>query len=910
LHNQHFAFNGELREAGHLTQRHSDPYQPGYRARKVCELFLDWTYIMRKQLPNSARAGQHRQSSRTRSTNKRRRTAAVSRSTQAILERLEDRQLLSTSVTFSNGVLTLNGDPKLANNLTVELDPSGKSIGANAQGKLLSVGLSSVKQIVINGGSGKDRVYIANSISIPTTISTGDGNDIIKAGAGDATVNAGNGQDWIAVHGAHTSVKVGSGDSTVLGGIGDDTVVAGNGNDFLDGADANDFITSGDGNSTINGQSGNDTLVAGNGNDSINGGTGNDRLVSGTGITTFAPGIGTNYIVAGNPKDVIVKSSGTNTVVDAKGTLIADPTTSTPGAPAPKPTPTWTTTTAAASSDSSAPRAVLEMLAPVPVVGIGINVRATSSSVGTGSPITANYQWDFGDPGSQYNQLPGFNASHVYDNPGTYTIKLTVTNEAGKTSTVSQQLTIGADNRRVIYVDSSIGNDSNDGSSPSSAIRSLAKAASLVRDNTEVLFHRGLTFASTAAFLTPYTNVLIGAYGSGAKPLINQTSRINGSVLFSVQEFSVGITIQDLTLDMAIQANDPYNQQGLPDGVRPRGTDVTIDNLTFLHVQYAVNANSGVVGLTVKNSDSPNLQGIQGYFLWSQGRDTVVLNNTVANSIHEHNLRTSGADEALIADNNFTNNDGKGCIEIHDAAYAWIDGNSVTGGDIRVGPLGLWNEPLTSATDYAVIQGNHIENSLVNVFPGSHHIAIRDNIIHRDAPRLVDVRGSNPTGRQSSDILIVNNTGIDYATNGSFVYVENHTPGIVMDNNLFIAPHLVVNGGGTAGVYVNESDLSSFSEIRGNVWAVPASISLWAQSGINYVGSSYVQAGYRTAAEWNALAGVSTDFFSNTPINGSYAPSGSSLAANADTAVAGVFTDYYGNARPTSGKWTAGAVQV
>ncbi|HSV15971.1 MAG TPA: hypothetical protein VLI90_17045, partial [Tepidisphaeraceae bacterium] len=181
---------------------------------------------MRKQHSDSARAGQHRQSSSKRSTNKRRRAGAtISRSTHAILERLEDRQLLSTSVSFSNGVLTLNGDPKLANHLTVEQDPTGKNLGANAQGKLLSVSKGSVKQIVINSGSGADRIYIDNTIAIPTTINSGDGNDIIKAGAGNATVTAGSGRDWIAVHGAHTSVKIGNGDSTVLGGIGDDTIV-------------------------------------------------------------------------------------------------------------------------------------------------------------------------------------------------------------------------------------------------------------------------------------------------------------------------------------------------------------------------------------------------------------------------------------------------------------------------------------------------------------------------------------------------------------------------------------------------------------------------------------------------------------------------------------------------------------
>jgi len=72
--------------------------------------------------------------------------------------------------------------------------------------------------------------------------------------------------------------------------------------------------------------------------------------------------------------------------------------------------------------------AIMQILAAAPTVGIAIDTRALSSTLGYGSPIDANFQWNFGDPNGEYNTLPGFNASHIYTSPGDYTITLTVTN--------------------------------------------------------------------------------------------------------------------------------------------------------------------------------------------------------------------------------------------------------------------------------------------------------------------------------------------------------------------------------------------------------------------------------------------------------------------------------------------------
>src|SRR5689334_11158411 len=80
---------------------------------------------------------------------------------------------------------------------------------------------------------------------------------------------------------------------------------------------------------------------------------------------------------------------------------------------------------------------------------------------------------------------------------------------------------------RVIYVSSSSGNDSSDGLSPGAPVKTLAKASSLVRNNSgdEMLLKRGDTWHESLGTWTKSGRsasepIVIGAYGNGARPTI------------------------------------------------------------------------------------------------------------------------------------------------------------------------------------------------------------------------------------------------------------------------------------------------------------------------------------------------------------------------------------------------------
>ena len=69
-----------------------------------------------------------------------------------------------------------------------------------------------------------------------------------------------------------------------------------------------------------------------------------------------------------------------------------------------------------------------------------VSVDGSASAVDAGGEIT-HYSWDFGD-GTTQDTGATATAAHTYDAPGTYTIKLTTTDELGVSNTVSEPATV------------------------------------------------------------------------------------------------------------------------------------------------------------------------------------------------------------------------------------------------------------------------------------------------------------------------------------------------------------------------------------------------------------------------------------------------------------------------------------
>jgi PKD repeat protein len=75
------------------------------------------------------------------------------------------------------------------------------------------------------------------------------------------------------------------------------------------------------------------------------------------------------------------------------------------------------------------------------VVGEALNFNASQSRPAPGRTIRS-FEWDFGDGTGG----TGVTTTHAYDRTGTFTVLLTVTDDAGRTSTATQTVTVGTGN--------------------------------------------------------------------------------------------------------------------------------------------------------------------------------------------------------------------------------------------------------------------------------------------------------------------------------------------------------------------------------------------------------------------------------------------------------------------------------
>ena len=820
----------------------------------------------------------------------------------SIFEKLEGRQMMSATAVgtaeLHGGTLTVNGDATQPTNMVLDYSPDRSKILVHAGSLNTSFDASQVKSLVINGGAGADNIFISNKINLPSNIHGGAGNDVIHGGGGDDVIYGGDGNDLIYGGKGKNQIYGEAGNDTLIGQSKNDSLYAGSGNDFLFGGNGNDSLTAGSGNDTLIGGAGNDTLVGGTGIDVEMGGSGNDTI-TGNSSSSLVDNSGRNTIngVTSGTSDAsptLSEGKTTSTAADSGTTTASNPTTggSTGTTSSPVTTPVSTTTpvtspivsppvktpvlTAPVSSNPNANvlNPVITTLDGIRQTGLAVNVDALQSSFGTGTSLTTKYSWNFGDPGSYSNTLVGWNSAHVYDKAGTYTISLTLTSADGTTATATQSVTIAASTRKVIYVDSINGSDTNAGTI-NAPFKTINAAMKNPQDNTEVLMKAGETFTSPSNILLGNKNFVIGRYGTGSDPVINRTT--SGSSI-SLWITCQGVTIQNVTFDSPFGvADDSVASKIGIEGIYAGGTNITVRNCTFLNVDDAVNCVHNPVGMLVQNCNAPLVTGVRGYFVWGQGSQLTIDGNTVANSTREHNIRMVGVTEATVENNNLTNlsrstvdpaDYSKGCIEEHVGTNAYIVNNTVTDGDIRVGPLGLFGEASTDSTDNCVIENNTLNNTLVSVDAGSHHIVVDNNVINNQTGAAIIVGGAT-NGMVSDDITITHNTAVTSGVSGQFVEVLGTATNVALTNNLWVAPNIMPGIYNTAAVYSATPDLSDFSTISDNVWPVPVHATTYANGGINLV-SGAAGSGYVTGAQWNNYSQVHNDQLANVTLQDTY----------------------------------------
>lgn len=158
------------------------------------------------------------------------------------LERLESRTLLDATAALAAGVLTVTGDA--ANDyIALFLDATQTQIvvSNNAQGVIGQFDRGAVGSIAVNAGEGNNVVRINNDILQPATLTSGAGNDVLYAGGGTTSSDAGGGINRIVGGSSATTMTGGGGINRMFGAQGVDTFNAGPGANLFWAVKSNDI---------------------------------------------------------------------------------------------------------------------------------------------------------------------------------------------------------------------------------------------------------------------------------------------------------------------------------------------------------------------------------------------------------------------------------------------------------------------------------------------------------------------------------------------------------------------------------------------------------------------------------------------------------------------------------------------
>ena len=127
---------------------------------------------------------------------------------------------MAATIDFAQGVLSVQGDGVQPNNVRVFTQLRAGNLVAMAGNVRRQVPLADVVSINIIGGSGNDRIVLAEGLKVPAVIEGGAGNDALYGGAGNDTLYGGTGNDRLVGRRGNDRLVGGGGADLYYGGPG------------------------------------------------------------------------------------------------------------------------------------------------------------------------------------------------------------------------------------------------------------------------------------------------------------------------------------------------------------------------------------------------------------------------------------------------------------------------------------------------------------------------------------------------------------------------------------------------------------------------------------------------------------------------------------------------------------------
>jgi hypothetical protein len=445
-------------------------------------------------------------------------------------------------------------------------------------------------------------------------------------------------------------------------------------------------------------------------------------------------------------------------------------------------------------------------------LAVFFDASATTGSVTSAPFHDLLYTWSFGDSeagnwsygaksGTSKNIAYGPLAAHVFETPGIYTVSLSIYDG---TDTATTTTTITVSDPDTVFSGTAtycFSNDTDFTSCPSGATHVTTSSFSTAITTYQgtgrrLLFKRGNTFtASSAATVSATGPGIVGAFGTGNKPIFRATASVADLIIMNAADWRY--------MDFEVDGNDTGSGTMLNTGLAQN----TILRLNVHNVVRSFYVSDFQVAdqFAIHDNVVDSLTGGTQTNVWVFAQRSSIQGNSMTPRAGYHVLRLPRYVKGIIA-NNYLAYPGAGMeiIKLHQAnpyatRYVWsgeytekviIADNYLHGSDGRPWQVTISAQNAESderlrdiivESNYSDTEGGTqvfwlvsesdvtVRNNLVNMSNGEYQVGV-----------LVGLWGTNPV---PNNVKVYNNT-IYSSTSGSFIGIQNNAGGGGIATNL------------------------------------------------------------------------------------------------------------------------------